>query len=1034
MFLSDLSIKRPVLMTMVLAALLLFGIIGFLGLSLNLMPEMNVPFVTVQTIYPGASPEQIETQITRKIEDEVGTISLIKNITAYSLDSASIMIIEFDLSKDPDTATREVKDKIDLIVNEFPDESNSPVVEKVDITAFPIVELIMGGDLEATEMNRLAEDLVKERLSRIEGVGSVTMRGGREREIRVEFDNRVVYEQNISLAQIGQILAAANLDMPGGNFQTRGRDFSVRLEGQFDTIDQIGSLEVPAAAGSMPLRSLAAIRDTGEDVRERTVFFDNATNQRDENTVRLSIIKSPSGNAVDVAAEVKDVLPDLQSRLPEGVSLQIVQDQSEFIQSTVNDTLSNILMGIGLTALVLLLFLHDLRSTLIVALAMPMSIIPTFLLLQVLGMSLNLMSLMGLSTAVGVLVMNSVVVLENIFRHKEMGHDSKTAASRGTGEVVVAVVASTMTNIAVFLPMANMSGMAGLFLSEFAVTVVIATLFSMLISFTLTPMMASLLLPDKETKKHPIGQRLEKGFRSMEQGYRRILSTVLKSRVRSTLLISGTLVVFVVAMLLFGLVPFEFAPFLDQGDIEVKVELPEGADLEKTAAALEKIERRIAAFGDVKTITTSLGSLSGTETGTNLALMSVKLVEKDQRSESTIVSAARMSSGLADVPDARIRVTPVNGMGGGESPVNFYLQGEELDRIETYRQKLLPLLNAVPGLINISTSTKAGKPEIILTPDRFKLNEAGLSVQQLALTVRAAVEGMVMTSFKDGGKEYDIRVTLTDEDVSGISEIRNIVLPTPEGIYPISHFAEISIGKGVNQILRFNKATSVQFTGDIAPGYVLSEITGRVDQAVEDLAMVEGYSQKWAGDAEMLAETARDMLFVFVLAVVLTYMLLAAILEKFGQPLLILSTIPLSLIGVVAAFLLTGKTMNMVSMLAIVMLVGMVVNNAILILDYANQLRAEGMNVHDAILEAAPTKLKPILMANIATMLGMLPMALGVGASGAEMRQPMGIVSIGGLFAATFLSLFVIPALENSIESRKKQNGKYNNLLPEGGN
>ena len=1024
MILSDLSIKRPVMMTMFLAALLLFGAISFLGLALNLMPEMDIPYVTVQTIYTGASPEQIEAQITRKIEDEVGTVSRIKNITSYSLDSASIMIIEFELGKDPDTATREIKDKVDSIINDLPDEADAPIVEKVDITAFPIVELIMGGNIEATELNELADRVVKERLSRIEGVGSVSLSGGQEREIRVEFDNRVVYEKNISLTQVGQILAAANFNLPGGNFQTEGRDFSVRMEGEFETLAELSNLDIPTSAGSSKLSNIADVRDTGATVRERTVFFDNRLKKRDENTVRISIIKSPDGNAVEVAEGVREAIPGLVSQLPAGVNLEVIRDESDFIQGTVDDTLSNILIGIGLTALVILFFLHDLRSTVIVALAMPMSIIPTFLIMSVMGMSLNLMSLMGLSTAVGVLVMNSVVVLENIFRHKEMGHDKRTAAARGTSEVVVAVVASTMTNVAVFLPMANMSGMAGLFLKEFAITVVIATLFSMLISFTLTPMLASILLPEQDTKKHPLGQRLENWFKGLEAGYKRLLSLLLKSKTRSSLLIGGTLVAFVATMLLFTRVPFEFAPFMDQGQIDIKVELPEGSDLDRTARALEAAESRIAEFPEVKTVTTTIGSLSQIDRGTNLAVMSVALVDKDERDASTIKLAAEISGSLADIPNTRIRVTPVNGMGGGESPVTFYLQGENLGQVEVYRQELVSRLREIPGLINVSTSTKPGTPEIVLKPDRMKLNEAGLSVQQLAMTMRAAVEGMVMTTFKERGQEYDVRVTLNDEDVSGIEEIENILLPTEAGIYPISHFAEVQAGKGINKILRVDKTTSVEFTGDLAPGYVLGEITGTIDSTVANMDMEEGVSMRWAGDAEMLQETIMDMLFVFVLAVVLTYMLLAAILEKFGQPVLILSTIPLSLMGVVVAFLLTGKTMNMVSMLAIVMLVGMVVNNAILILDYTNQLRAGGMSVHDAILEAAPTKLKPIIMANLATMLGMLPMALGIGASGAEMRQPMGIVSIGGLFAATFLSLFVIPALENTIESRKVRRAK----------
>jgi len=1007
------------MMTMFLAALLLFGVIGFLALPLNLMPDAKIPFVTIQTVYPGANPEQIETQITRRIEDEVSTISRIRTIQSYSLGGASIVIIEFDLAKDPDVATQEVKDKVDLILNQLPDDANTPIVQKIDITEFPIINLVMSGDIDPVAMSRIAETTVKDQLSRIAGVGTVSVSGAREREIRVEFENTVIYENAINLAQVGQILAAANLDMPGGTMQTAGQDFSVRLEGQFSALDDVANLEIPTAAGSRRLGSIAAVRDTGEDVRERTIFFDNRTGERDANTIRIGVIKSPDGNPVEIADELRETLPGLQSQLPAGVTLTITSDQSVEIQDTVNDTLGNIGLGIILTAAVLLFFLHDLRSTLIVALAMPMSIVPTFLVMSALGMTLNLMSLMGLSTAVGVLVMNSVVVLENIFRHKEMGHDRKTAAASGTGEVVVAVIASTMTNIAVFLPMATMGGIAGLFLQEFALTVSFATLFSMLISFTLTPMLASRLLPEQDRKKHPIGNVLERGFHRLERGYGVVLEKVLHSKLRSTILIGGTLAVFVVTMLQFGSIPFEFAPASDSGSIRVEVELPQGTELDETAKTLATIEGRIAAFNEVETMTTSIGSLSSTESGTNLASIDIELIDKTLRITDGLV-AAHIGAELADIPGARIRATAQSNMGMGSAPVVFYLQGDDTETLANLARELRPRLMEVPGLVGVNTSSKPGSPEVVLYPDRLKLNEVGLTVQDLAMVMRAAVEGMVMTTFREAGEEYDIRVTLADRDVAGYDDIANIVVPTRAGLFPLGHFAEVAVEQGINQIFRDDKIQSVEITAGLAPGYVLGEVSAPIEETVAAMNLPPGYRLNWGGDTELLNETVGEFLFVFVLAIVLTYMLLAAILEKFGQPILILSTIPLSLIGVVIAFLLTGKTMNIVSMLAIVMLVGMVVNNAILILDYANQLRRQGRTVRDALLEAAPTKLKPILMANIATILGMLPMALGIGASGAEMRQPMGIVSIGGLITATFLSLFLIPALENVIEGRKR--------------
>lgn len=1020
MFLSDLSIRRPVLMTMVLAALLLFGVIAFTNLPLNLMPDAQVPFVTVRTIYPGAGPEQIARQITQRIEDEISTISQIRSIQSFSLDSASIIVLEFELAKNPDVATREVKDKIDLIINDLPRDARTPVVEKIDITAFPIVNMVMSGDLEAVQLSRLAETIVRDELSRIAGVGSVSISGARKREIRVEFENRVVYENAISMAQVAGILAAANLDMPGGSMQARDMDFSVRLEGLFSAVEELSELDIPTGAGSRRLGSIATIRDTGEEVRERTIFFDNAAGVRDENTILIGIIKSPDGNTVDIANDVIAAIPGIEAQMPAGVRLRVTSDNSVEIRDTVADTLMNIGLGIVLTALVLLLFLHDFRSTLIVALAMPMSIIPTFFVMQFLGMSMNLMSLMGISTAVGVLVMNSVVVIENIFRHKMMGHDRKTAAASGTSEVVVAVLASTLTNIAVFLPMANMRGIAGLFLQEFALAVSFATLFSMLISFTLTPMLASRLLPEQDRKKHPLGDRLEAGFHGLERGYAFILKKVLYSRVRSGALILFGLGLFALAIIGLGRIPFEFVPEQDTGRVRVEVELPQGTALDTTAARLRQIEERIARYAEVSTIVTSLGSLGMTTSGTNVARVTVELVEAGLRDRNNVV-AARLAEDLADIPGARIRVGTAGGMMGGGAAITFYLQGPDMSRLTDYALELRPRLQEIPGLINVDTSSKPGRPEVVLRPDRLKLNDAGITVQDLAATMRAAVEGLITTTFRDAGEEYDIRVTLGSGELQGSEDIEAIIVATRAGLFPLGHFAEVSVEQGINQILRQEKIQAVQVTAGVAPGYVTGEMTAPIEAAVEALEMPAGYSLNWGGDTELLNETVREFVFVFILAVALTYMLLAAILERFGQPILILSTVPLSLIGVSAAFLLTGKTMNIVSMLAIVMLVGLVVNNAILILDYANQLRGRGKTVREALLEAAPTKLKPIMMANIATMLGMLPMALGIGASGAELRQPMGIVSIGGLFVATFLSLFVIPALENLIESRKSE-------------
>lgn len=1021
MFLSNISVKRPVLVSMVISAFILFGLMAFFTLPLNFFPNVEFPYVVIQTVYPGASPDQIETQITKKIEDEISTISAINYVYSYSLEGASIIIMQFELSKSQDVAYQEVKSKVDSIINDLPDDAYTPVVEKFDFQAIPIVDIILSGNIPMSELYDIGDTKVKDLLSQIENVGNVSLTGGQKKEIRIEFDNSTVHKNSISLAAVNQVLAASNLNMPSGSFRSRGQEYSVKLEGEFRTLEEIRELNIMTGSGEKKLGEIADVQETGEEIREKTIYFDNDTKTRNENAILLSVIKSPEGNAVKIAAEVKKAISQINNELPPGAYLKIVNETASYIESSVDDTMSNIILGILLTSLILLFFLHDLRSTLIVALTMPFSLIPTFLAFQVMGFSLNMMTLMGLSTSVGVLVMNSVVILENIFRHKELGHGRKEAALNGTSEVTVAVIASTLTNIAVFLPLASMGSMVGMFLREFALAVVFATVFSLLIAFTLTPMMASFILPDHQIKKNRIGEALENWFEKVEQGYKKILEKILRTRTRSVIVVVITIVVFVGTMSLFRFINFEFFPVSDEGDIAVTVEMPQGYNLDETASLVKRIEERVYDL-PLKHIITQLGKISDLDTGTNMATIKIKLVDKDFRELSNQGYAALLTGRLSDIPGADIKVSAVSvSSESGEKPITFYLIGQDIDVLERYKETLFTRLKKIPGFVNLDTSSRSGKPELTIIPDRKKISDAGLTIQDIAFTVRSAIEGMVMTQYREAGNEYDIRVVLRDDSVKTYEDVKNISIASPMGVWPVSHFADVSFTTGYNKILRKDKLKTIEFTSDIALGYAQGELVNIVKEEVEKLELPFGYSMALGFNAEEMENTNRDMGTAFFIAIILTYMLLAAILEKLFQPLLILFTVPLSLIGIVYAFLLTGKNMNFISMMAIIMLVGLVVNNAILILDYTNQLRAKGMTMREALLEACPTKLKPIVMANLATILGMLPMALGIGSSGAEMRQPMGIVSIGGIITSTLLSLIVIPAIENMISRTKKK-------------
>ncbi len=1022
MFLSDLSIKRPIMITMLLVVFLIFGGLSWMTLNLNTMPEVEIPYVSIMTIYPGAGPQEIETQVTKPLEDAIATISQVKKVTSYSLEAVSYVIIEFELGKSADLANQEVKDKTNQILGELPDDSQPPVVSKFDMNAFPVIDIILTGDIPQTDLRYLADNLLVDRISQIEGAAQVNVIGGQEREIQVQLDNRTLFSHSVSLSQLARMIAAQNMNMPGGQFQLENQELAVRLQGEISDLDLLRNLEVPTACGPKRLGQIADIVDHHTEVRERTTYLNSETGERMEGAVLLSIVKSADGNTVNLADGVREMLPELAEELPASCELRIVQDVSVFVVSTVNDTMSNVWLGVLFTGLVLLFFLHDWRSTLIVGLVMPMSLISTLLLVRIAGFSLNIMTLMGLSTSVGILVANSVVVLENIFRHKGMGHNRRLAAGRGTSEIAVAVIASAFTNLVVFLPIAAMSGIVGRFFKEFALTVSFATLFSLLVSFTLTPMLASLILPEHDTKKHRLGAVLEGWFRSWERIYGRLLKFLLSKKRYGFLLILLTMAIFVTSMPLGGKVGFEFMPSMDDGIVSIEVELPEGYNLEETAALLKEVEQRISYHPEITHLLTRLGAIGQLDVGTNMARMQVKMIDTEERDISPGEFAGLLMADLADIPNAVIRVSGSSSSGGpDDAAIGFSLQGQELDVLEEYAADLKERLGQIEGLVNVRTGSRAGKPEIELVPDRTSLAGAGLTVFDLAMTLRSAVEGVIATRYREAGREYDIRVMLADESCNTPEEIGNLTVTSYNGNYRLAQLCDISFGKGFSKITREDKSRAIEFKSDLAPGFVLGDMVNLINEQVAALNLPEGYRSDWGGTAKMMQETNRDMSQTLLIAIILTYMLLAAILESFLQPLLILGTVPLALVGVLVAMFLTGKTFNTISMMAIIMLVGLVVNNGILLLDYTNILRKQGMPLREALIEACPIKLKAIIMATVAIILGMMPLALGLGAAGREIRQPMGIVSIGGLISSTLLGLLLIPVVYNLFSRSGRQ-------------
>ncbi len=1013
MKIANTSVNRPIMMSVIILVFVLFGGLAYFNLTLNSMPDVQIPFVTVSCVYPGAGPKEIETQITKKIEDAVSTIAKIKTLDSYSLEGVAIIIMQFEIGKDVDIANQEVKDKIDAIISELPKDAEKPIIQKVDLQAFPVVDVVLSGDADPRDLYKVADRTLRDRFSQIDGVAKVNIVGGQEREIQVRLDNKTVFENAISLPQLVGILQANNIDIPGGYFKLEGQEYTVRLQGQYSNPETIKNLNIPTAGGLRKLEQLGFVYDAGKDVRERAVYFDNKTKTRKDNVIRLGIVKSTEGNVVNVANAVKEALPEIEKTLPKGMKLEMVKDESLFIKSSVDDALSNIYLGVILTGLVLLLFLHNIRTTLIVALAMPTSIISTFWLMDLSGFSINTMTLMGISISVGVLVTNSVVVIENIFRYKELGYNNKDSASQGTDEIVVAVLAGTLTNIVVFVPLAQMSSMIGLFFREFALTVTYATLFSLLVSFTVTPMLSALILPQK-IKMGRISMFIENNWAKIERLYAATLSWVLGGKIRAFSVVAGSFLLMIASFIVMGpKIGFENFPIVDDGNIRISVELPEGFNLDESAKVLAQIERRVTQHKEVVQTLTSLGLVGDLDKGTNLAAMDVKLIDANMRDKHIQEWMSQFIQELADIPNAKIKVDFANTTGGPGSPVEFYLLGNDVDKLEEIKNKLVPRLQTINGLVNFDNTSRSGKPEITVFPYRDKIAEAGLTVTDVAMTLRASMEGLISSQYRELGEEYDIKVNLTDDSYNTPEKVGNITVASPTGTYRLAQLADIKFTTGYTKILHRDKYKAIKFTGAPAAGVPLGNVTSEIEKRIAEIKMPPGYMIKWGGDAEMMQETGADMARAFLLAVILTYLLLAALLESIIQPFIIMTTLPLSFIGIVWALFFSGATMNTISMLAVVMIIGIVVNNAILLLDYSNQLiREEGLSRKDALIKASPVKLKPQIMASLAIILGMLPMALGMGDFGKEIRTPLGVVSAGGLLASTFLTIYIIPAAD----------------------
>ena len=1012
MSLIDTSIRRPVLTVTLILMVAVLGIFSFSKLPVEFLPPIEFPIVTISTVYPGAGSKEIETLVSKPIEEAVGTVKGIKNIESSSQDGISLVMAEFHMGTNVDVAAADIRAQINLTKSTLPEDAKDPVVIKFDVGAMPVMDLTVRSKHPLEDIYIASDKVIKKELEKIPEVGSVNIVGGKEREILVKLDREKLRIHSLSILNVIGAISRANLNVPSGRITQERSEYILRLMGKFQTLNELRNLKIKGSSGdAIPLTTIGDVQDSFKEMRELARY-------NDEPVVGISIQKRSDANTVKLSEKVRKTILVLRKILPD-YKIEVVTDRATFIKGSVSMVKNNMIVGIILTALLLYLFLHTFSGTIIATVVMPIAIISTFIPLLASGFTINFMSLMGIALSVGILVNNSILVLESTHRHLELGKDAKTAASTGTSEIAIAVFSSTMTNIVVFLPIAFMSGIVGQFFRQFALTIAFATLFSLLVSFTLTPMMASVMLHSVGNKQNSFGFLAnffawwDSLFVRFREGYRRLLLWGLKRR--AVILLSAG-ILFIASFLLFPLIGFEMMPQTDEGYFIVDVELPVSTTLSQTDQTMKQIEQTIFHTPEVKGLYTTVGNASGTfsgSTGVNIGQLKGELIDREKRKRTTEEVVEILRRQLAKVPGiTTLTIKAVSGMeeGEGEAPIQIQITGENLAKLHKIALMVKQKTEETTGTVDVDLDWRMGKPELVVRPDREKMAKLGITVAQIAQVLRSSFEGEVAGTYNEAGEEYDIRIRLDLKERANLSDVGKIMLITSDNkLVPLSEVAQISRVAGPTRIARKNYQRMIKVSSFIGRGS-LGKVVQEIKRRLKDISLPAGYGIHYGGQVKWMEESFRDLYIALILAIVLTYLILAGILESFLQPFIIMLTLPLALIGILWILFLTGKTISILTLMSMVMLVGLVVNNAILLLDYIKVLRSSGKGRDEAILEACPIRLRPIVMANLSTIIAMIPLALGFGFAGA-MRSSMALVIIGGLIASSGLALLIIPVV-----------------------
>lgn len=1013
MWISDTAIKRPVMTTMLIVAFIVFGVIGFLRLGIALMPNVDFPMVTVSTHWRNSTPEQIEVSITKVIEDRIGEIEGIKHISAQNSRGDSRITIEFELSRDIESAAQDVRDAVARAIRGLPDDADAPVISKMDINAQPIMWLAVYGDLPVSEIREFTEDVIKPRLQQKPGVGAVQVGGGRRREVRIWLYRDKLKQYGLTIQDVILALRTQNLEVPGGKVETNTQELVINTKGRIDSPYLFNDVIV-ATRDATPIKisNIGYAEDGMTDLESIVRFVDPTGAER--TSIGVNISPQSGANQVVIARAIRQEVENIRKILPKGMYADIANDNSVFIERAISDVQSNLLVGALLASLVILLFLQNIGTAIISALAIPTSIISTFALMYFMNFTLNTLTMLGLALAVGIVIDDAIIIIENIYRHRESGKGVMESARDGTSEISFAAMAATFALLGVFLPITFMSGIIGRFFFEFGMTVAFAVFISLVVALTLTPMLASRFL-HVGVAKFFLFHWFEIMMSGIHKIYERLIGWTLKHSV-TTILIAVLL--FIGSVLLVRTLGVEMMAQEDQSRFMVRLETPIDYSIEATERVTQQAIAIIRKMPEVSYFLASTGGGMGGGSS-NSGFLSVTLKNKTQRTKSQFELMKDLRRELAKIPDvfASVSIFSTMSMGGGRGGDLMYLiQGPDINVLDSKSTEIINELKKINGITDIDRDLRIGKPELQIKIDRERAADMGISIADISNVIGASFGGLEVGDYTEKGKTYKVRVKAMDSERKISSDISDIgVRSKSGGIVDLAAITDIKSSIGPNVINRTDRERSVTIRANLE-GMPLGEAVTKVEEIAKRV-LPDGYYGRRTGQTEMFGETFYNIIFALILALIFSYMILAAQFESFIHPFSITLSLPLAVVGALgflwmgATFTsMLGMTINMMFMIGVILLVGLAKKNAILLIDYTNQLRRSGLSRDEALQKACPVRLRPILMTSIATIAATLPVLFGVG-EGSESRRPMAIAIFGGMLTSTLLTLLVIPSV-----------------------